>query len=104
MGDCQNYGPFLGPYYDTGPNTGPNLGDPKRDHNFDNPPCTSRRLPRHTPLEEKLRWWHECNLGAGFEVDRVVGLGDLWARALTDEKVEMFMTFHKRPTYLLSKL
>ena len=39
MGDCQNYGPFLGPYYNTGPNTGPNLGDPKRDHNFDNPPC-----------------------------------------------------------------
>ena len=39
MGDCQNYGPFLGPYYNTGPNTGPSLGDPKRDHNFDNPPC-----------------------------------------------------------------
>ena len=38
MGDCQNYGPFLGPYYNTGPNTGPSLGDPKRDHNFDNPP------------------------------------------------------------------
>ena len=38
MGNCQNYGPFLGPYYNTGPNTGPNLGDPKRDHNFDNPP------------------------------------------------------------------
>ena len=38
MGDCQNYGPFLGPYYNTGPNTGPKLGDPKRDHNFDNPP------------------------------------------------------------------
>ena len=37
--DCQNYGPFLGPYYNTGPNTGPNLGDPKRDHNFGNPPC-----------------------------------------------------------------
>ena len=36
MGDCQNYGPFLGPYYKAG--TGPNLGDPKRDHNFDNPP------------------------------------------------------------------
>ena len=34
MGNCQNYGPFLGPYY----TTGPNLGDPKRDHNFDNPP------------------------------------------------------------------
>ena len=29
MGDCQNDGPFLGPYYTTGPNTGPNLGDPK---------------------------------------------------------------------------
>ena len=38
MGDCQNYGPFLGPYYNRGPNTGPNLGDPKRDHNFDNHP------------------------------------------------------------------
>ena len=38
LGDCQNYGLFLGPYYNTGPNTGPNLGDPKRDHNFDNPP------------------------------------------------------------------
>ena len=25
-GDCQNYGPFLGPHYNTGPNTGPNLG------------------------------------------------------------------------------
>ena len=22
MRDCQNYGPFLGPYYNTGPNTG----------------------------------------------------------------------------------
>ena len=30
-----SYGPFLGPYY----NTGPSLGDPKRDHNFDDPPC-----------------------------------------------------------------
>ena len=38
MGNCQNYGPFLGPYYNTGPKTGPNLGDPKRDHNFDNLP------------------------------------------------------------------
>ena len=38
IGDCQNYGPFLGSYYNTGPNTGPNLGDPKRDHSFDNPP------------------------------------------------------------------
>ena len=38
MGDCQNYDPFLGPDYNTGPNTGPNLGDPKRDHNFDNLP------------------------------------------------------------------
>ena len=38
MGGCQKHGPFLRPYYNTGPNTGPNLGDPKRDHNFDNPP------------------------------------------------------------------
>ena len=45
MGDCQNYGPFWGPYYNTGPNTGPNLGDPKRDHNFDNPPHLVKGLP-----------------------------------------------------------
>ena len=43
-GDCQNHGPFLGPYFNTGPNTGPNLGDPKRDHNFDNPPCRNMHL------------------------------------------------------------
>ena len=42
MGDCQNYDPFLGPYYNTGPNTGPSLGDPKRDHNFDNSPHIQR--------------------------------------------------------------
>ena len=41
MGHRQNYGPFLGPCFNTGPNTGPNLGDPKRDHNFDNPPRSS---------------------------------------------------------------
>ena len=41
LGGCQNYGPFLGPYY----NTGPNLGDPKRDHNFDNPPFYLQWLP-----------------------------------------------------------
>ena len=40
VGDCQSDGPFLGPYYNTGPNTGPNLGDPRRDHHFDNPPCS----------------------------------------------------------------
>ena len=39
VGDFKNYGPFLAPYYNTGPNTGPNLGDPRRDHNFDNHPC-----------------------------------------------------------------
>ena len=53
MGDCQNYGPFLGPHYTTGPNTGPNLGDPKRDHNFDNPPnvYTSMDPPNRGPLK-----------------------------------------------------
>ena len=44
MGGCQNYGPFLDPYYNTGPNTGPILGDPKRDHNFDKPPNGCLRL------------------------------------------------------------
>ena len=34
LGDCQNYGPFLGPYYNT--------GDPKRDHNFDKLPFGNR--------------------------------------------------------------
>ena len=37
MGGCQNYGPFLAPYYDTAPNY--YLGYPKRDPNFDNYPC-----------------------------------------------------------------
>ena len=32
--------PFLGPYY----NTGPNLGDPKREHNVDNPSHASSDL------------------------------------------------------------
>ena len=45
LGDCQNYGPFLGPYYNTGPNTGLNLGDPKRDHIFDNPPSSLLEVP-----------------------------------------------------------
>ena len=44
LGHCQNYGPFLDPYYNTGPNTGPNLGDPKRDHNFDNPQFSLKNL------------------------------------------------------------
>ena len=38
MGGCQNYGPLLDLYHNTGPNTGPYLGDPKRDHSFDSPP------------------------------------------------------------------
>ena len=48
LGDCQNYGPFLGPYYSMGPNTGPNLGDPKRDHNFDNPPSHAKYHSAYT--------------------------------------------------------
>ena len=44
LGDGQNYGPFLGPFY----NTGPNLGDPKRDHNFDNPPPGTHSLSART--------------------------------------------------------
>ena len=60
MGDCQNYGPFLRLYYNTGPNTGPNLGDPTRDHNYDNPPhrC-SPGLHDHEAMrqfQEKCRW------------------------------------------------
>ena len=64
VGDCQNYGPFLGPYYNTGPNTGPNLGDPKRDHNFDNPPGSFLGL-----WVQSLRFKVE---GLGFKVE---GLG-----------------------------
>ena len=44
MGDCQNYGPFLGPYY----TKGPNLGDPEKDHNFDNLPLWIPGLRVHT--------------------------------------------------------
>ena len=66
MGDCQNYGPFLGPYYNTGPNAGPYLGDPKKDHNFDNPP--------HVPF-------HPMDLGSADEVQQMAsGLcsADFW--------------------------
>ena len=48
VGDCQNDGPCLGPYHNTGPNTGPNLADPKRDHNFDNPPCGQCHITHKT--------------------------------------------------------
>ena len=58
MGDCQNYGPFLGPYY----NTGPNLGDPKRDDNFHNPPNTIR----------------ECNPIVGGSLPLPVGSKEGW--------------------------
>ena len=54
MGDCQNYGPFLGPYYDTGPNTGPNLGDPKRDHDFENPPYIGVTLGLYTDSQAQV--------------------------------------------------
>ena len=30
LGDCQNYGPFLGSYYNAGSNTGLNLRDPPK--------------------------------------------------------------------------
>ena len=36
MGGCQNYGPFLGPLYNTAPTV--YLGYPKGDPNFDNYP------------------------------------------------------------------
>ena len=49
MGGCQNYGPFLGPYYTTGLNTGLNLGDPKWDHNFDIPPYSLYLLSPFIP-------------------------------------------------------
>ena len=51
LGDCQNYGLLLGPYYNTAPNTGPNLGDPKRDHNFDNPPPEPQQYPRDPSIQ-----------------------------------------------------
>ena len=70
VGNCQNYGPFLGPYYNMGPNTGPNLGDPKRDHNFDSSPCILVYVPyiaytcihtRRVPL--KNRWLFQVTTG-----------------------------------------
>ena len=83
MGDSQKSGPFLGPYYNTGPNTGPNLGDPKRDHNFDNPPCVEPSLQGRRPNElsrplvwdvpragQKGSWDRDCNFGdARFDQD-----------------------------------
>ena len=60
--------PFWVPNKNTGPNTGPNLGDPKRDHNFDNPPHVfSRALAIHHslgfawPLSLPLRLAHKAD-------------------------------------------
>ena len=53
MGDCQNYSPFLGPYY----NMGPNLRDPKRDHTFDNPQIYPFKFLRNrTPCRHTQLW------------------------------------------------
>ena len=62
MGGCQNYGPFSGPYYNTGPDTGPNLRDPKREHNFDNPPnCCSDNEAKDTDNQRAIKlFWAAC--------------------------------------------
>ena len=72
MGNCQNYGHFLGPYYNTGPNTGPNLGDPKRDHNFDNPPYDVPKVKERSAASvwvamhmEVCNNWRSCFGGPG---------------------------------------
>ena len=44
MGGCQNFGPFLDPYYNTAPNI---TGTPKRDHNSDNHPHVVVRALSH---------------------------------------------------------
>ena len=41
-------------YYNTGPITGLNLGDPKRDHNFDNPPARNRACILISKVEEPV--------------------------------------------------
>ena len=65
MGDCQNYGPFLGPYY----NTGPNLGDPKRDHYFDNPPYSQVTSNQEAPWMICGPWGHCLLLPARVMLD-----------------------------------
>ena len=42
VGGCQNYGPFLDPFYNTAPKYS---GYPTRDHNFDNHPRRLRPPP-----------------------------------------------------------
>ena len=64
MGDCQNYGPFLVPYFITGPY----VGDPKRDHNFDNPPYCL--IHTHSGLLYCVSRWQLLLLGF-----RAKGLG-----------------------------
>ena len=67
MGDCQNYGPFSGPYYNTGPN---NLGNPKRDHDFDNPPHPTPQFLVQTEVvvQVLLRTWMESLATFGKEL------------------------------------
>ena len=58
MGGCQNYGPFVGPYYNTAPII---YGTPKRDLNFDNhpislepPACYIQALNPQNPKTQSL--------------------------------------------------
>ena len=50
MGGCQNYGPFLGPHYNTAPTS--YLGHRKRDHNFDNHPHESHEASSWVPRSD----------------------------------------------------
>ena len=59
MGGCQNYAPFLGPYYNTGTYY---LGYPKRDPDFDNHPHRqSQKGNRRTLFKSRVD-------GLGFRV------------------------------------
>ena len=71
MGGCQNYGPFLGSYYDTDGTY--YLGYPKRDPNFDNHPGEVRICWPWRPTTMGFGGWDATK--SGFKVWGFRGLG-----------------------------
>ena len=77
MGGCQNYGPFLGPYYSTAPI---NLGYPNTDPSFDNYPKGFSTTTSTSRAETKIDGLaigncSETTRVQGLGVSRVLGLG-----------------------------
>ena len=84
VGGCQNYGPFLGPYYNTAPNI---FGYPKRDHSFDNHPCVEETYASHLPvLVVYGLLGHVYPSGLGMQLEKGPWLAGTWGQGQLGER------------------